>query len=208
MLFRFFLLVIQQTPRVAKIKKILAINKNVVEFLKRVQTSIKSVQAIRLPTTIADKLCQKFNLVKQAIPLPAQTPVIGAGTATKTIRADQTANVLFLDTSSVCMSFPCFLNLLSSFRTILLNVLDCFSFVKIGRNKSKIKTDERLDPKKLAKKDANGDSALSPQTLLIPKGIAIRASQTGSIDINSVDQKLPPLLTKKFWMAFIIYIVY
>lgn len=198
MLFCFFLLVIQQTAKVAKIKTILAINKNVVESLKIVQTSIKRVQAIRLPAIIADKLCQKFNLVKHAIPLPAQTPVIGAGTATKTIRADQTAKVLFLDVSSVCISFPCLLNLLSSLRTILLNVLDCFSFVKIGRNKIKIKIDAILDPKKLAKKDANGDSALSPQILLIPKGIAIRDSQTGSIDINSVDQKLPPLLTKKF----------
>lgn len=198
LLFRFFLLAIQRTAKVAKIKTILAINKNVVESLKIVQTSIKRVQAIRLPVTTADKLCQKFNLVKHAIPLPVQTPVIGAGTATKTIRADHTAKVLFLDVSSVCISFPCLLNLLSSLRTILLNVLDCFSFVKIGRNKIKIKIDAILDPKKLAKKDANGDSALSPQILLIPKGIAIRASQTGIIDINSVDQKLPPLLTKKF----------
>lgn len=156
------------------------------------------MQAIRLPVTIADKLCQKFNLVKHAIPLPAQTPVIGAGTATKTISADHTAKVLFLDVSSVCISFPCLLNLPSSFRTILLSALDFFSFAKIGRNKSKIKTDARLDPKKLATKETKGDSALSPQRLLMPKGMAIRASQTGSIDINSVDQKLPPRLTKKF----------
>ncbi len=177
----------------------LARSKNKIESLKIVHTNNISTQAIKFPTITAVKLCNRLRFVKQATADPVQIPVIGAGIATNSITASHMLKVLCFLTFWSSSSTLCFLNFASSFAIILAKVLVFFSLAKTGFRQLRIINATRLLPKKLARKETNGESADAPHTsVAMPKGKAILASHIGTIAISITAKKLPPILLNIF----------